>query len=250
MALSPSTGLLDRAGTDSAAGLDALLLAVVQLTDEDLAGPSPLAGWTRGHVLSHVAGVGTAMLGQVRAAARGAVVPVYASQEARAAGIETGSGRTVAEHHAVLDRLRDEMARTWPEPGSPLWDAPSGYRDGPLSGCLLGWWREVRIHSVDALAGTAQEVGYETWNDALCGHLREFLAVRLPDGVRADDVAGEPRDVTAWLAGRRPTTPLPGDLPELGPWPSGLPAGVITSSAAVRGRAARRDAVVDGNPGT
>jgi maleylpyruvate isomerase len=82
----------------------------------------------------------------------------------------------------------------------------------------------VRIHSVDALAGTSQQVGYETWDDALLAHLREFLAVRLPDGMSVDDVAGDPRDVTAWLAGRVPATPIPGELPELGPWPSALPA--------------------------
>lgn len=224
MTISTSTGPISHALTDSAAGLDALLAAVGRLTEEELAGPSPLEGWTRGHVLSHIAGLGGAMLGQARAAARGEVVPVYASQEARDAGIEAGSGRTVAEHLEVLRALRDDLARAWPGPGSPLWDAPSGYREGPLSGCLLAWWREVRIHSVDALAGTSQQVGYETWDDALCAHLREFLAVRLPDGVSVDDVPGDLRDVTAWLAGRVPATPLPGDLPELGPWPSALPA--------------------------
>lgn len=224
MTTSTSADPIPHALADSAAGLDTLLAAVGRLTAEDLAGPSPLQGWTRGHVLSHVAGVGAAMLGQAQAAARGEVVPVYASQEAREAGIEAGSGRTVAEHLAALGALRDDLARAWPEPGSALWAAPTGYRGGPLSGCLLGWWREVRIHSVDALAGTSQQVGYETWDDALCAHLREFLAVRLPDGVSVDGVAGDPRDVTAWLAGRVPAAPLPGDLPELGPWPSALPA--------------------------
>lgn len=218
------TDLVAHALADSAAGLDALLSAVGRLTAEELAGPSTLEGWTRGHVLSHVAGLGGAMVGQARAAERGEVVPVYASQEARDAGIAAGSGRSVAEHLEVLGSLRDDMDRAWPGPGSPLWDAPSGYRDGPLSGCLLAWWREVRIHSVDALAGTSQEVGYETWDDALLAHLHDFLAVRLPDGVSVDDVAGDPRDVTAWLAGRVPATPLAGDLPELGPWPSALPA--------------------------
>ncbi|MFI8522810.1 maleylpyruvate isomerase family mycothiol-dependent enzyme [Promicromonospora sukumoe] len=221
---SPSTDLIAHARTDAAAGLDALLSAVGRLTADDLAGPSTLEGWTRGHVLAHVAALGTAMLGQVRAVERGEVVPVYASPEARAAGIEAGAGRTTPEHLAALGALRDDLDSAWPEPGSPLWDAPSGYRGGPLSGCVLAWWREVRIHSVDALAGTAQAVGYETWDDALCAHLRDFLAVRLPDGVSVDDVAGDPRDVTAWLAGRTPANPLPGDLPELGPWPSALPA--------------------------
>lgn len=222
--MSTSTDPVPHALADSAAGLDALLAAVGRLSDADLAAPSPLEGWTRGHVLSHVAGLGGAMLGQAQAAERGEVIPVYASQEARNAGIEAGSGRTVAEHLAVLGALRDDLARIWPAPGSPLWAAPSGYRGGPLSGCLLAWWREVRIHAVDALAGTSQEIGYETWDDALCAHLREFLAVRLPDGVSVDDVAGDPRDVTAWLAGRVPSTPLGADLPELGPWPSAVPA--------------------------
>ena len=222
--MTTSTALIPHALADSTAGLDALLDAVGRLTGEELAGPSPLAGWTRGHVLSHIAGLSGAMLGQAQAAERGEVVLVYASQEARNAEIETGSGRTVAEHLAVLGALRGDLARAWPEPGSPLWAAPSGYRGGPLSGCLLAWWREVRIHSVDALAGTSQQVGYETWDEALCAHLREFLAVRLPDGVSVDDVPGDPRDVTAWLAWRIPATPLPGDLPELGPWPSALPA--------------------------
>ncbi|WP_419705995.1 maleylpyruvate isomerase family mycothiol-dependent enzyme [Promicromonospora sp. NFX87] len=219
-----STSTLSHALADSDAGLDTLVSAVGQLTEADLAAPSTLEGWTRGHVLSHIAALGNALRGQAQAAGRGEVVPVYASQEARNAGIEAGSGRTVTEHLAVLGALRDDLASAWPEPGSPLWAAPSGYRGGPLSGCLLAWWREVRIHSVDALAGTSQEVGYETWDDALCDHLREFLAVRLPDGVAVDDLAGDPRDVTAWLAGRVPATPLPGGLPELGPWPSAVPA--------------------------
>jgi maleylpyruvate isomerase len=219
-----STSALSHALADSDVGLGALISAVGHLTSADLAAPSTLEGWTRGHVLSHIAALGTALRDQAQAAERGEVVPVYASQEARNAGIEAGSGRTVTEHLAALGALRDDLASAWPEPGSPLWAAPSGYRGGPLSGCLLAWWREVRIHSVDALAGTSQEVGYGTWDDALCAHLRDFLAVRLPDGVAVDDVAGDPRDVTAWLAGRVPASPLPGELPELGPWPSAVPA--------------------------
>jgi len=218
-----STDLTAHALADSADGLDALLAAVGRLTEADLAGPSPLAGWTRGHVLSHVAGLGGAMLGQTRAAERGEVVPVYPSREARDAGIEAGAGRSVAEHLAVLGALREDLVRAWPAAGASLWAAPSGYREGPLSGCLLAWWREVRIHSVDALAGTSEEVGYETWDDTLCAHLRDFLAVRLPDGASLADIQGDPRDVVAWLAGRMPAMPLRGELPELGPWPTSGP---------------------------
>lgn len=218
------TDLTPHALADSADGLDTLIAAAERLGPEDVTGPSALEGWTRGHVLAHVTNLGEALAGQARAAARGEVVPVYASRAARDAGIEANAGRTLAEHLAALRVLRDELTDAWPAPGSPLWDAPSGYRDGPLSGCLLAWWREVRIHTVDALTGTGQAVGYATWDETLCAHLRDFLAVRLPDGVAVADVAGDPRDVTVWLAGRVPDGPLPDDLPELGPWPSSTPA--------------------------
>ncbi|MEL7974479.1 maleylpyruvate isomerase family mycothiol-dependent enzyme [Isoptericola sp. F-RaC21] len=224
---------LAHALTDADAALAALIDVVRSLPEGAGADPSPLDGWSRGHVLSHVANVGAALARQAEHAARGATIEPYDGGRAgRDAAIETGAGRTASEHAAALEASRARLLAAWPAPGDALWEAPVAYRDGVLADALLAWWREARIHAVDATAGLGDaSLGYETWDDAFCAHLRDFLAVRLPDpDAGASDgleLAGDPRDVAAWLAGRAPSGPVSalrdGDavpLPELGPWPS------------------------------
>jgi maleylpyruvate isomerase len=67
------------------------------LTDEEVAAPSLLPGWSRGHVLTHVARNADALRNLLIWARTGVETPSYASQEARDAGIEAGAGRTSAE---------------------------------------------------------------------------------------------------------------------------------------------------------
>ncbi|MBE1877714.1 maleylpyruvate isomerase family mycothiol-dependent enzyme [Myceligenerans pegani] len=228
---------IEHARTDSFAALDALIDAVRTLPEGAGGEPSALPDWTRGHVLAHVDGVAHALARQAEYAARGARVQPYdGGVEGRNAAIEAGSGRTLAEHVDALTAARERLAAAWPEPGSPLWEAPTSYREGPVSGCLLAWWREVRIHAVDARVG----LGFDTWDAGLRAHLRDFLAVRLPEDVvlLSDDeerapsspvtvVSGAAADVVAWLAGRDPAGPVRATregaevpLPELAPWPS------------------------------
>jgi len=215
--------------TDADAALGELIDAVRTLPDAAGADPSPLDGWTRGHVLSHVGGVGAALARQAELAARGEkVAPYDGGQAGRDAGIEAGAGRTIAEHVAALESSRVRLAAAWPAPGDPLWSAPIAYRDGVLADALLAWWREARIHAVDATTGAGPStLGLDTWDDEFCAHLRDFLAVRLPDGGAGLELAGRPRDVAAWLAGREPAGPVtasrdgrPVALPQLAPWPS------------------------------
>jgi len=213
---------------DADAALADLIDAVRPLPEGAGADASPLEGWTRGHVLSHVANVGAALARQAEFAARGEKVEPYDGGRAgRDAAIEAGAGRTVAEHVAALEASRTRLAAAWPEPGDALWSAPVAYRDGVLADALLAWWREARIHAVDATAGLDGAVGYGAWDNAFCSHLGDFLAVRLPDGGAGLELAGDPRDVAAWLAGREPSSPVsaaldgvPVPLPDLGPWPS------------------------------
>ena len=54
------------------------------LTDPDLREPSLLPGWTRGHVLAHLAGNADAMRSLLAGARAGQDRPAYASAEARA----------------------------------------------------------------------------------------------------------------------------------------------------------------------
>ncbi|WP_344250135.1 maleylpyruvate isomerase family mycothiol-dependent enzyme [Isoptericola hypogeus] len=226
---------LTHATRDADAALGALIDAVRPLPADAGSAPSSLPGWTLGHVLAHVANVAAALARQAEYAARGEKVAPYDGGKAgRDAAIEAGSVRTTAEHVEALTAARGRLAAAWPDPADrDAWSAPVAYRDGVLADALLAWWREARIHAVDATAGLGDRaIGYDSWDDAFRAHLRDFLAVRLPgpqDGgdAAAVELVGDPHDVAAWLAGREPRGAVSAardgvavPLPELGPWPS------------------------------
>jgi maleylpyruvate isomerase len=89
----PYTRTLDELGTAT----ERLLAAVRRLDDAAARGPSRLPGWTRGHVVAHLARNADAMLNLVRSAGTGESIPMYVSEEARDADIEAGAGRPAAE---------------------------------------------------------------------------------------------------------------------------------------------------------
>ncbi|MFC7405554.1 maleylpyruvate isomerase family mycothiol-dependent enzyme [Georgenia alba] len=239
-----TTVLVDKAVRDSAVALRTVLEAMERLDADALRAPSTLPGWSRGHVLAHIEGVGNACARQAEAAARGEVVEFYDGGRAgRDAAIEADAGRVLEEHAAGLGRLATRLEAAWPVPASPVWREPTSYRDGDLTGVAVLWWREVRIHLVDLRV----TVGPGSWDDDLCLHLLGFLEPRLGDAdhvvLEADDadvrwtvatadreplvVRGALRDIVAWLAGREPEAApvatradVAEPLPELGPWPS------------------------------
>ncbi|WUH95076.1 maleylpyruvate isomerase family mycothiol-dependent enzyme [Streptomyces sp. NBC_00433] len=205
------------------------------LTDDAVRAPSALPGWTRGHLLSHVEGVARALARQARYALRGRTVEVYdGGRAARDAAIEAGHGRGAAQLAAAVGDALDEAEASWAGVGPDDWRRPVAYRDGTVRTAGLAWWRELEIHTADALLGT----GPDGWPPQLCVHLVDFLAVRVPAGtelrltaVDADlhrtfgegepvAVGGRLTDLAAWMAGRAPQGQLTGGpLPELGNWP-------------------------------
>lgn len=236
---------------ESAAALTRVIAAVERSTDADLTAPSALPGWTRGHVLAHIDGIGRALARQLDYAARGQTVDVYDGGPAgREAAIESGATRTAREHLTALTALRDLHRDAWPEEDSLVWFTPVRYRDGIVVDVALAWWREISIHQVDLALGIDAAA---VWSQPLCEHLLDFLSVRLPSdgvieldafepGVRyvisassdaptaAVTVTGPLTSIAGWLAGRE-IHPLPiatsgedaVDLPVLGPWPSAQP---------------------------
>lgn len=215
---------------------------LARLTDADVAAPSRLPGWTRGHVLAHLAGVGSAAARQLEHARERRLVEFYdGGRPARDVAIEAGAGASAAVHahdvRAAALRVESALADLGPED----WDAPTRYRDQPATAVAHAWWRELAIHLVDL----DLTVGNDVWSPALLDHLVEFLAPRVPRGVLVALVPGRgasrwevgdgalvrvhaehAEDVVAWLAGREPSRPVtaerdgvPVSLPELGPWP-------------------------------
>ncbi|MFI9006248.1 maleylpyruvate isomerase family mycothiol-dependent enzyme [Actinosynnema sp. NPDC053489] len=215
--------------TIQANALDAhrrLAALVADLTDEQVAQPSALPGWTRGHVLAHLANGTVGLAGQ--AENEGTKVEVYAGgRPARDAAIERDSGRSAAEHRAALADAADRLAKAWENVRD--WDTPVWYRDGTLIGTAYAVWREAEIHLRDL------DLGPVTWSPEFCDHAVDYLAARVPEGTRLvlrsperTWTIGEGREVTltgsatdlvAWLAGREPDGPVTGDRPELLPYP-------------------------------
>ena len=73
------------------------LLVATTLSIEDPDAPSLCEGWSRGHVLTHLARNADGLATLVRSALDGTGEAMYASPEARDADIEAGAGRTCTE---------------------------------------------------------------------------------------------------------------------------------------------------------
>ena len=71
---------------------DRLLATADGLTDDEAAAPSRLPGWSRGHVLTHLARNADGFLNLLAWAASGDETPMYPSEEARDRGVEEGAG--------------------------------------------------------------------------------------------------------------------------------------------------------------
>jgi maleylpyruvate isomerase len=126
------------------------------LAEPDLRAPSLLPGWTRAHVLAHLARNADAMRNLLVGARSGTDRPAYASAAARAAGIEAGALRKPAD---LLADLADSamalrtVARQLPE---PAWRAEVRMLDSapfPAAGLLTRRLVEVELHHADLGAG-------------------------------------------------------------------------------------------------
>lgn len=222
---------------------DAITGKVAGLTDENVRQASELPGWTRGHVLAHVAGVAHAMARQVEYAKRGETIAMYDGGAAgRNQAIELVAGHTAAEHREDIDAALERALADFRSLDTDDWRLPISYRDGVVLDGGLALWRELVIHLADLQVGR----GPETWSKPFCLYLIDFLAARIPEGLRlkllplaqeplsigagehAISVSGMLTDIAAWLAGRTPTmgslrAEADADsvaLPDLLPWPS------------------------------
>ncbi|WP_454810240.1 maleylpyruvate isomerase family mycothiol-dependent enzyme [Paenarthrobacter nitroguajacolicus] len=228
-----------------AAGTVTRLLA--KLDDSSVAEPSELPGWTRGHVLAHLAGIANAMARQLAYASRGETGELYdGGMDGRNKAIALAAGHSLAQHTEAVTTALDAAIAAFDALGPEDWQARIAYRDGTVFDGGLALWRELTIHAADLGLG----YGPETWNRPFCEHLIGFLAARVPDsykfvlqptglpqrtigsGGTSIAITGMLTDIAAWLAGREPslgslraTAAADGvDLPELLPWPAAQPA--------------------------
>jgi maleylpyruvate isomerase len=212
--------------TDVAASHARLELLITDLTDAQAREDSALPGWTRGHVLTHIANLGRALTRQV---VHGAKFEMYdGGPPARNAAIEAGAGRSAAELRDDVRQSSAELEKVWADMGPDDWARPIQYRNATAAITVPTRWREVEIHTADLEFG----YGSADWTPAFCAHLIDFLSPRVSAGTKlvspqgqwtlgegeAVEISGDITDIAAWLAGREHRLAT-ARLPELGAWP-------------------------------
>jgi maleylpyruvate isomerase len=222
-----------------------LVRTVDGLTGEQLAGPSLLPGWTRAHVVAHLALNAEGLAAALEGVAHGESVPMYASQQDRDGDIATLAAADPAELRerflASTTRFGDALAAL-PEDrsGTRVERTPGGptFRAGSVAGMR---WREVEIHHADLDAGygpsdwplpfsvatltamtTPGAAKARDWGAAFVVHAvdadREWT---VGAGEPTDTVTGRAADLAWWLTGRGRGAGLRaehGDLPHVPPW--------------------------------
>ncbi|WP_052851862.1 maleylpyruvate isomerase family mycothiol-dependent enzyme [Streptomyces avicenniae] len=223
--------------TALAAATDALVADASALGPADAAAPSRLPGWTRGHLLAHLARNADALVNVLEGR------PMYPDDEARSAAIARDAGRPLAVHLTDLRESADRFAAAAARLDAARWDTTATFRGGvtgPMAAVPLRRWVEVELHHVDLDVGrTVAQLG-----PAFLGPAPGYLADRYLDhpdvpplDLRADDgrrwrtgtpaapgtaaptVTGPAAALVGWLSGRTTGTGLttPAPLPTLPP---------------------------------
>ncbi|MFJ6124616.1 maleylpyruvate isomerase family mycothiol-dependent enzyme [Streptomyces griseoviridis] len=213
---------------------DRLLSAAAALDNASAAEASRLPGWSRGHVLAHLARNADALVSVLEGR------PMYPSAAARDADIERDAPRPLDVQLADLRATADRFQAAGAAPAD--WSRTVELRNGVTDAAArvpFRRWIEVELHHVDLGIGyeleelpeafTEREIAFLA--DRFAGH-PEVPSTRLTDTTRAWStgsaaqgapaltVTGPAPDLLGWLAGRRDGAALTvtgGPLPALPP---------------------------------
>jgi maleylpyruvate isomerase len=229
-----------------AAATERLLATATALSDAQAREPSLLPGWSRGHVLTHIARNADGMVNLLHWARAGTQTPMYTSVQSRAADIEAGAGRPAAGLAADVRDSAAGFAASAASMPDDAWTAQVRALNGPpfpALGVLERRLSEVEIHHVDVAAGYSPGDWPEDFVSEALPRVAESFAGRddVPPCVAWADgakdsfrlgpeqagppsaiIRGQPADLLAWLLGRgdgaRLTLARGDALPELPPW--------------------------------
>jgi maleylpyruvate isomerase len=215
-----------------------LVRTVDGFTGGDWGAPSSLPGWTRAHVVAHLAlnaeGLADALTGIVQ----DEPTPMYASQEDRDRDIEELAGGDPAELRERLLAGCTLYADAWTalpdDAGGATFERTAGGPTIPAGATLGMRLREVEIHHVDLDAGYAHTDWPPRFCEILLGSMtkREWaesftVAPTDLDGTwtygegTGPSVSGSAADLGWWLTGRgsgEGLTSDSGNLPKVGAW--------------------------------
>jgi maleylpyruvate isomerase len=184
---------------------------VGSLDDHDLRDSSLLPGWSRGHVISHLARHAEANTRVLHAARHGEVISAYpGGQLERAQAIEAGALRPPEDARAELKRTGRSFALACTTFPVSRWS--QGIEgNAPATKVLLSRWRELEVHGVDLDLGLVASDWSADFVDTFLPIELARLSARAPGvGMPADFDQSE---ALAWLLGRGKR-----GLPLLPPW--------------------------------
>jgi maleylpyruvate isomerase len=205
---------------DGAAHLRGLMM---RMGDDAFAAPSALPGWSRAHVLTHVARNADAMINLLTWARTGVRTPAYGSREQRDADIEAGATRPPAAIRADVISSSDRLAQVVRAMPGQAWPAAVlDVRGRKILASDVPWFRarEMWIHAVDLDAGASfadfpRPMVRELLTDvtAAFGARDDVPALRLAptdedrtwsvgEPAEAIEVRGPAAAIAAWLMGR------------------------------------------------
>ncbi|GAA4355355.1 maleylpyruvate isomerase family mycothiol-dependent enzyme [Angustibacter luteus] len=220
---------------------DRLLSTINELTDEQARGPSLLPGWTRGHVLAHLARNADGLGNVARTAITGRVTPMYESAAQRDADIEADADRSASDHESDVEASAERLLALLADIPADRLDVqvPSG-RGPTITVATLPWvrLREVVYHHVDLDAGFTMadapdlvlrgglaecpaRLADATPGATITAQFADSPDERLVIGDGSVAVAGPAHEVLGWLTGRSSGSGLDtgqDDLPALPSW--------------------------------
>jgi maleylpyruvate isomerase len=207
---------------------------VERLTDEALAEPSALPGWSRAHVVAHLARNADALVNLLTWARTGVETPMYPSRQARDEDIATTAARPPALLRADLATASARLAETMADLPDDAWTAQVRNGQGrTVSATEIPWMRakEVWVHGVDLRAGLAFADLPADFSAALVDDVLELFAGRqqVPAativatdvdrrwGTGEQTVRGSVAAIAAWLT-RSDASGLTGEVPQSPSW--------------------------------
>ncbi|MHB9849034.1 maleylpyruvate isomerase N-terminal domain-containing protein [Streptomyces krungchingensis] len=183
-----------------AEGTELCRKAIASLEEETYSAPSLLPGWTRKHIVAHLAGNAQALRNLVRWARTGEPTPMYSSPEQRQADIDSGAqlpdDRLTAWFEDSAQALACEMAEL-AEKQWQAWVLTAQGRTVPASEVPWMRTREVMVHAIDLDTG----IRFANLPGEFLVELRGDIVGKRGSGT-VPAVRGSDADVTAYLAGR------------------------------------------------
>jgi len=193
-----------------------LLQSLDSLTDDQCREPSALPGWTRGHVLSHLARNAESHVHVLQCAARGEVGEQYVGgAKARKEGIESHANDSAESLVNAVRRSIYALEGQWAATNSEGWQGHGVNSAGAsiaMSDIVFLRWREVEVHHADlALAFT-----FADWNSTYVRYEldRQVMMWRASKPMGLTPVPKialqlPPNERLAWFLGRTEVEGLP-----------------------------------------